>query len=447
MHKLAQTRHHLPLVSVQRRDGKVKVCPHCQCEVKEKDIYRDSKNWAFHRPCFTKGKGSIVLDKEGSVPLRALAFGGASDIIRSIVKENSRALLSVKVASEAPVIHERQTNDYNCGPAALKAVENTMGVGPSDQKSYQVESGTDSDKGTPITNLEQTAAGHGLQVNSQGQMDLAQLQQSVQAGKPVIVAVQLDGEGGGPDSGWEAGHYVVVTGINNGQVTFMDPSSESPERSWPIEEFVKRWHDHDHKGQIYNQWGMTLHHPGEAKQAYSGSLGSGATSGQATDPPRLVDASGATPAGPENQPASDGIKCDSTHLDKCEQDPDPLVFDTVALEKAAISPFDLMSVGTEETQEAADDTGAQWTGHHRRDSGVELPWKDRLRMMAQNYPGYQDSGAGEAAGRMFRASSPALQSGQSAQNSGATSAPEVEEPVMQLDSDTASIGQPQHLSA
>jgi len=601
--KTAAVRHHLSCVTVQRRDGKVRVCPHCHNEVNEKDIYRDAKGWCFHRPCFTKGKGSILIDKEGSVPLRALALGSAggalgmtgkvpgitplrgalagaaagalsdyifpsvsstaedslsglpeeqrnllqrkfkhitdtlgregaftgtahkrivvphsflsggelqnlgflrssvavpeqgqkefstwrhphnlyhfhthpehwtvhedvlpsldmlrykakhpmqriikdlpsgmghiftegvpgyftylknqaqglfkgedeteSDpvaaqaavqrgklprgIIRAIVKENPNAMLSAKAASEAPVIHEQQTNDYNCGPAALKAVENTMGVGHPDQKSYQVESGADSDNGTPITSLEQTAAGHGLQVNSQGQMDLNQLQKSVQAGKPVIVAVQLDGEGGGPASAWNSGHYVVVTGIDNGQITFMDPSSESPERSWPIEEFVKRWHDHDHKGQVYNQWGMTLHMPGEAKQAYSGSLGSGATSGQATNPPRLMDASGATPAGPENQPASDGIKCDNAHLDMCDQDPDPAVFDMNSLD-----------------------------------------------------PGYQDSGSGESAGRMFSASSPALQSGQSAQNSGAMSAPNVEGPAMQLDSDTASTGQPKHLNA
>jgi predicted double-glycine peptidase len=352
---------------------------------------------------------------------------------------------SIKEA-DAPVIHERQTNDYNCGPAVLKSVENTMGVGHPNIKTYEAETGANDDDGTPITHLEATAAKHGLKVNSFGQMDINQLHQAVQAGKPVIVAMQMDGQQGGPKGGWEAGHYVVVTGTDGKNVKFMDPSSDAPERSLPVNEFLGRWHDHDHNGKVYQQWGMTLHHPAEVKQAYSGSLGSGATSGQATDPPRLVDASGSTPAGPENQPASDAIKCDSTHLDNCEQDPDPLVFDTAALEKMSIAPFEMMSVGTEDTQEAADNTGAQWTGHSRDNSGSS-PWKDRLREITDNYEAHQDSSSAGAGGRTQAPSGPGFQTGQSAQNSGATSAPEADGPSMQLDSDTISTGQVPHLNA
>lgn len=48
------------IITVNRHDGKVRICPHCNQEVKEKDIYRDAKGWLFHRPCFMNGKGGSI---------------------------------------------------------------------------------------------------------------------------------------------------------------------------------------------------------------------------------------------------------------------------------------------------------------------------------------------------------------------------------------------------
>jgi hypothetical protein len=65
------------------------------------------------------------------------------------------------------------------------------------------------------------------------------------------------------------------------------------------------------------------------KRAYSGALGSGATSGQSTDPPRLVDATGSTPAGAENQPASDALAAYDGDYDH-----DEFILDRVGIDRA-----------------------------------------------------------------------------------------------------------------
>ena len=56
-------RHHAKVVEVKKRDrdDDVWICPHCNQEILEKSLYRDAKGWWFHRPCFLKGKGSILL--------------------------------------------------------------------------------------------------------------------------------------------------------------------------------------------------------------------------------------------------------------------------------------------------------------------------------------------------------------------------------------------------
>jgi predicted double-glycine peptidase len=225
--------HHIPAIILPRRHGSTRLCPHCKKEMHDKDIYRDKKGWIFHRPCLMKGKGSI------------------------------------KLAGDVQVVHERQENDFNCGPAVLKSVENTIGVDHGSQDDYAKDTDADKDKGTPIVNLEAAAKEHGLEVQSHTGMDLTQIQESLQARKPVIVAVQLDGDEGGPADGWDHGHYVVITGLDDHYVTFMDPNSDAPERSWTIEEFLSRWHDHDYRGNVYRRWGMSVSHPLHVKDGFS----------------------------------------------------------------------------------------------------------------------------------------------------------------------------------
>ena len=621
---MPERRHHLPVVTVQRHDGAVKVCPHCQKEVTPESVYTDAKGWKFHRPCFHKGRGSIDFEKKSlEMPLRTIggtalgagighlagrpligaavggALGGLSEyvvpsvdnaakdplanlaeerrkalqdkfktitdtlaregaytntyhkrivvphdylnqqdlsdlgfmrsrvavpergqtefttwrhpnnlyhfhthptaltvhedfypsmdmlrygkksplkrltqdlprglshvltegvpgymqyignhikglfsrekdkehievspgkrpkgMVRAILKENPNAI--IKFSSTAPVPHERQIDDAACGPAVLKSVEETMGGGRGTQQQYEQETGTTEAKGTPIVSLEQTAANHGMNVDARQKMDLNQLQQMVGNGMPVITAVQLDGPEGGPSGGWEAGHYVVVTGIGNGQITFMDPNSDAPERSWPIQEFLNRWHDHDHQGNAYEQWGMAI----SPKQAAEGALGSGADQSQNSQQSQVMDGSGMTPAGASDmQPANPGV--DEKLLDLYDQPPDPTLFDTMAM-------------GTDENQQALDNTGVAWPGIHRQDS-QHTGWKNRLAAMVND--SYQDSGTSAAGGRVFASSSPANQSGASIQQQPGMSAPENNEPHMQLDSDTNSTGQPKHLNA
>src|SRR5262249_36907162 len=55
---------------------------------------------------------------------------------------------------------------------------------------------------------------------------------------------------------WDAGHYVVVTGIDDDHIYFMDPSGRFAHAYLPIEEFLERWHDTLRDGT--KKWGQGI---------------------------------------------------------------------------------------------------------------------------------------------------------------------------------------------
>jgi predicted double-glycine peptidase len=70
----------------------------------------------------------------------------------------------------------------------------------------------------------------------------------LEAGCPVIVALQAwHGDVADPaldySIEWDDGHYVVVCGMDDERVFFMDPSTLGNYTFLPINAFESRWHD------------------------------------------------------------------------------------------------------------------------------------------------------------------------------------------------------------
>lgn len=125
---------------------------------------------------------------------------------------------------------ERQDTKYSCGAACLQAVLAYHGR-PADEGELAELLGTGPETGTYPEAIPRVARGLGLDVRSQQLASLADLRQSLEAGRPVITCVQMYG----------GGHWVVVSGVGADDVTFMDPLYGS--RTVDAGEWMLHWWD------------------------------------------------------------------------------------------------------------------------------------------------------------------------------------------------------------
>ena len=176
---------------------------------------------------------------------------------------------------------------------------------------------------------------------------------------------------------------------------------------------------------------VTVHYPsgmacqqqvhGE-KRGFSGALGSGAESGQSvTAPPRLIDGSGATPTGAENQPVKDII-----HPDEAEIAVDDPMFDLASL-KIGTDNFMSSAVGPEDA--VGNDQGVQWTA--KPSQSHMLP--------AAIASAYQNSGTIESAGASSKPTGAGVpeRGGGYGSTAGPLSAPVVRDPVTEVSGSSA----------
>jgi HK97 family phage portal protein len=132
----------------------------------------------------------------------------------------------------------RQSYPYDCGAAATMAVCQFYGVGPATEEEYIAALGTTEEEGTDpqaiISYLQQV----GLRVDARNDLEVYDL---ATAGCPVIVCVQ-DYEEEPEDIPEEAsGHYVVVCGADDDNITLQDPVNGRVEM--PTTDFLARWED------------------------------------------------------------------------------------------------------------------------------------------------------------------------------------------------------------
>jgi len=139
--------------------------------------------------------------------------------------------------------HDRQGENYTCGPAALGMVLYYFGVEMREDKLSDALK-TSPRGGTSATKMAELARRKGVRAEVVRRMSTGDLRTAVRAGKPVIVAFQAWGAGGTDYADvWEHGHYAVVVGVGDLFIYFDDPATRSSPAYLTVREFERRWHD------------------------------------------------------------------------------------------------------------------------------------------------------------------------------------------------------------
>jgi predicted double-glycine peptidase len=154
----------------------------------------------------------------------------------------------------------RQTTNYTCGAACVKVVLEYMGLDYGEMDLAKLLK-SNKDDGTNFNEMAKFIRKHGA-YTSLSPMTVDDLKVCINDNAPVIVAIQAWNEEDNHDysTEWSDGHYVVVIGYDdeNNRLYFEDPSDDK--RNYlPVEEFKKRWHDHDANGKIYINYGLAIY--------------------------------------------------------------------------------------------------------------------------------------------------------------------------------------------
>lgn len=161
----------------------------------------------------------------------------------------------------------RQELPFSCGAAATRSAHAYLAEPLPAEADYRAELGTTPEDGTSPEAIAAFFAGRGFATEARGGMTLADLAGHHAAGDPVIVPLQMYGT---PEEEREdrSGHYVVVTGVAGGRVTFQDPG-RGP-NSLPAEEFDGLWHDREAGGKEADHFGIAVGAAPDGKAARDG---------------------------------------------------------------------------------------------------------------------------------------------------------------------------------
>lgn len=157
------------------------------------------------------------------------------------------------VTVDLPDIRQRDT--FDCGAAALLAVCQHFGVGPTDDGAMIVALGTDRKDGTRPKEMVDAAQRFGLKHAVADRCSLSAVIGQTDLGRPVILCIQAHGTPDERDK-IQSGHYVVAIGHQPGKVWVQDPSVGRV--LVDDAELAERWKDKDADGVVYEQWGLSL---------------------------------------------------------------------------------------------------------------------------------------------------------------------------------------------
>ena len=155
-----------------------------------------------------------------------------------------------------PVPLIRQANTYSCGAAVLLSVLYYWQVYDEGEVSLYKLLKTTEKEGTHPKRIVQVAKQFGLTALFVENQKIEDLKIALERGDTVIIDLQAwpdeDEEGKPWVDVWEAGHYIVLVGIDNSNVYAMDPSTPSSYTFIPISELYDRWHDYENE--IGKKW-------------------------------------------------------------------------------------------------------------------------------------------------------------------------------------------------
>ena len=166
-----------------------------------------------------------------------------ASIISSINASTSMGTMNLALFSMPDT---RQSTEYSCGAAAMQAVLGYWGrdIGEEDLSEML---NTNEEFGTYPDDIIRVAEALGLQAEYEENMTLADLEDYVAKGIPVIVDCQAWRSVSQYNESWADtwynGHWLVVIGIDKGNVTLEDPYILGDRGFMSREEFEARWHN------------------------------------------------------------------------------------------------------------------------------------------------------------------------------------------------------------
>lgn len=187
---------------------------------------------------------------------------------------------------DVPVV--LQDTDYSCGAAALVAVARYYGVPDLDCQCQAVrELGTSPAAGTRPEAIVACAQQHGLVAEAATGLTVEDVVDNLEAGRPVIAAVQAYGDSPQQVRDADSGHYVVVIGYDetSGEphLALMDPSSGYA--TVGIDDFERFWYDKELGGERYDRLGVAIGLPDGSPQPQAVATESLLHESLLTDPP------------------------------------------------------------------------------------------------------------------------------------------------------------------
>lgn len=176
------------------------------------------------------------------------------DQVRAALGRHLDATEAVQAPVPLAIPDVRQSADYDCGAAALRAVAQFFGVA-GDQGDFVAALGSSPAEGTGPEQLIAGAKALSLNATDAAGMTVDYLAQVVAHGRPVICCIQAYGT---PDqyARDESGHWVVVCGVDDQSVYVQDPAA-GPGKI-PVADFEARWHDKTADGRQLVRYGIAV---------------------------------------------------------------------------------------------------------------------------------------------------------------------------------------------
>lgn len=141
----------------------------------------------------------------------------------------------------------KQSTDYSCGVASLVGVLGYFGK-DADEDDLLEEMDIDPEVGVAISEIIKAAESRGIKAIAVENSGLKQLEEALMKGYPTIIlgqAWRLKRRFRSPppwNEEWDAGHYMIVIGMDETNIYFEDPWILGYRGYIPKNEFLNRWH-------------------------------------------------------------------------------------------------------------------------------------------------------------------------------------------------------------
>ncbi|MBI4433492.1 C39 family peptidase [Candidatus Uhrbacteria bacterium] len=163
-----------------------------------------------------------------------------------------------------PVRRNIQDTKYDCGPASLKIILETMGHHPSEETLMRL-AGTTPKDGTSPRGLHRTLTQLGIRSHVHAHASVARVEAEIQACRLCVIDYQAWGESGRDFALRLTGHYSVIFGYTPTHFHVADPSKHRTKirRTWGFrmirkDLFVQRWADTESDGVPTRHWLLSV---------------------------------------------------------------------------------------------------------------------------------------------------------------------------------------------